>query len=291
MPDHFEIRLTGKLAPGNQVSARTLSHSLLHVQRAVDKMVIFEKRGVLRKYAGLKSEEYAEADLIVQQFQEGSIRIPLINDAYGWLSQKFNELVFDQYQTAAHEIAVVVQPLDKQVPAALNRALHKRQNGNRQSDLIDDQARREAEYLKSAVLQEINGLISPLRSSAITEAETISFTVGHGRRRTNYEFDKRVSKQFNRLVSSKRLGPETLYTGTLAGLGQKRSGRFKFQGQFVSSVTGDEMTLLISREEDATALNDFNLKNQEFSFWASPVTTFGAFDEQRGDIVFLAFPR
>lgn len=290
MPDHFELRLTGKLAPGNQVSARTLSHSLMHVQRAVDKMVIFDKRGVLRKYAGLKSIEYAEADLIVQQFEHGSIRIPLVNEAYNWLGAKFNELIFDQYQAAAHEIAVVVQPLHQQVPAAVDRARRKQPAGNSQADLIANQAAREAEYLKSAVLQEINGLISPLRSSSITEAESISFQVETRQGRTNYEFDKRISKQFNRLVSSKRLGPETLYTGTLTGLGEKRSGKFKYQGQFISSTTQEEMTLLIFSENDATELNNFNLKKEEFSFWACPVTTFGAFDEQRGDIVFLASP-
>lgn len=290
MTQRFDLTFTGKLAPDNKISARTLAHSLQHVQRAIDKLVIYEQRGAVRKYATLANTEYAAADLIVQQFEQGSIRIPLLNDAYEWLGEKLSGILHDPYEEAASEQALLLTSLDAQVPSAVNRAFHKKAKGNTQSDLIEDEKQREHEYYISATLQEINQLVSPLRSSTMTDNETITFSMGSAKQRRDYRFDRRIAKRFHQVVSAKQFGPETLYTGTLNGLNEVRVGKFPYKGQFKSEVTNQEMALWIPTEESAQELNKFNISDTVFSFWASPITTYGVFDEYRGDLVFLAFP-
>lgn len=289
MASQIILRFTGAFAPENRISARTLAHTLLYLQRSIDKVVIYEKYGSLRKYSQLPNDEYALADLIVLPFEQGSIKIPLLNNAIKNLGGRLRGFLEEPYQQAAAEISETDSSLLGQVAAAYNRSQKRNPDKYNHQYLIDHPEVSENEYAQYAVVNDINHLLSPLRSSAITEAETISMHIKDKERSGSYEFDKNISTHFNRIIKSRKLGPEVVYLGKLAGLEKTRRGGFPYAGKFVSDDTGKEMRLWVSNETDALALNPYNLSSESFAFWGSPISQFGTFDPIRGDIVFLSF--
>lgn len=291
MTNQVELRFTGRLAPESKITARTLSHSLGHLQRAVDKIVIYETRGSIRKYSSLAANQYQLSDLIVMPFEEGSIKIPLINDAADYISSRLRGILEEPYRQAADNRTNDLASLPNQVENAINRALQRDPERDNQRHIIDHDELAEREYIKAAVLSDVNNLLSPLRSSSTGEDETITIRVKDDERTGIYEFNKQISKNFNQIVRAKRLGPEVVYTGILEGLEKSNYNGFPYSGKFLSSETNLEMKVWVHTEAAALALNPHNLSHIQFSFWGSPIMVYGSFDAMRGDIVFLDFVR
>lgn len=286
MANQIILKFSGSLAPDDLITARTLSHSLQSLQRAVDKIVLYERRGTLRKFDTLPGALYSDADFLVQQFQPGCIQIPLVNDAAEYLATRLRGILREPYELAVNQHERAFLPLIEQLPAAYDRALHADPEQRTHQALIEH-PEVEREYANVAILKEISNLISPLRSSRTTVDDSITLTVADRDHSANFVFDKPTSKRFKDIVSSKKLGLETVYRGYLTGLEETNYNGFPYAGKFSSLTTECEVKLLIHSQEAALALSPYNLKPDVLSFWGAPITTYGAFDEVRGDIVFL----
>jgi hypothetical protein len=263
------VTYTGRLAPANRISARTLAHTLGHLQRAVDKLVIYESRGSIRKYAALSAHQYQTADLLVASLELGSVRIPLLNQGVAELGKKLREVLDAPYRKAAEDQRAVTTPITEQIAAARNRAVHGIGAALTQDELVKQAGVRERDWYQTAVLQEFNSLLSPLRSSRITDEETISIEMPDAPVPRQYAFDKKTSIAFNSLVTEKRLGPEVRFDGILEGLGRSDVGKFPYTGKFKSAVTGKQMKLLVPSEGAALALSPYNLKREPIAIWAA----------------------
>ena len=290
MSNQIILKFSGSLAPNDQITARTLSHSLQSLQRAVDKIVIYETRQSLRKFDSLSSRQYHIADFIVNQFEPGCIQIPLLNETAEYIASRFRGILNEPYDLAASQQNQLFVPIANQLPAAYNRAINANADRNTQQNLIQN-PHVEREYSNVAILKEINQLISPMRSSKTDEDDLISLRIADENVTKDYVFSKSISRRFNSIVTSQKLGPETVYEGNLKGLEASNSVEFPYTGKFISSLTDCEMKLLISTEAAALALSPFNLTSENLRFWGAPMTTYGAFDEVRGNIVFLEFLR
>lgn len=288
MPNNIELRFTGNLAPDNRITARTLSHSLGHLQRAIDKIVIYETRGGIRKYSSLGNNQYELADLIVLPFEPGSIRIPLLNEASDFIATRLRGILEEPYRQAADDAGRDGRALYQQVDLARERARNQRVQ-HTQEELINNPVMQEREYIKAAVLADVNNLLNIVRSKSSTEEETVSLTVRDQERTGVYTFDKSISKSFNQIVRSRSLGPEVVYNGILDGLETTRNPGFPYSGKFIPEGSNQEMKIWIHSEAAAHALNEYNLTRASFRFWGSPIMVYGAFDPVRGDIVFLDF--
>lgn len=288
MSNKIILKFSGDLAPNDQITARTLSHSLQSLQRAVDKIVIYETRESLKKFDSLSSNQYSEADFIVQQFEPGCIQIPLLNETAGYIASRLRGILNQPYDLAASQQEQLFPQIENQFSSAYNRAFYADPEANTQNNLIQN-PNVEREYSNVAILKDINQLISPMRSSKTNEEDSISLRVSDNSLTKDYLFNKIISQRFNSIVTSKKLGPETVYRGHLTGLETTKFNEFPFSGKFISKTTGFEMKLLIHTEATALALSSFNLSSTELMFWGAPMTTYGAFDEVRGDIVFLEF--
>jgi hypothetical protein len=288
MAEQIELHFTGRLAPMHQITARTLAHSLSFLQRAVDKAVIYERRGSVKKYSQLNSREYEFADLIVLPFEEGSIRVPLVGQFLAGITSKIRGILDEPYQLAAADLDIESERLINQMPAAINRA---NIDGQRQThkELLDDNVQLERDYFEAALLSDINNLISPLRSAITRPEDTISLRLADRETARDYMFDKEISTRFSKITRQKRLGPDTLYEGILLGLEESSIGPFPYSGKFYSVASEREHKLLVFTADDAHALNNFNLTNAALQFIGAPLAVYGAFDSVRGDIVFLKF--
>lgn len=280
---HFD----GKFIKDHSLSARTLGHALTAIQRIVDKAVIFEKRGSIKKGDVLPAVWYPEADLVVKKFEKGCITVPLVGLQDVEVIGRLRGLLHDPFELAISDVPIEKKSLVEGIPAAINRAILKIDTTSHEQ-LIQDAPAREQRYFAEAIFKDFDNFISPLRSSAITDTDIISIELKDKNGTKDYEFNQSTSKRFHKIVSAKQLGPTVQYSGRLTEFGETKSKYFPYSGRFYSKASKHEHKLLIADEADADRLRSFNTaKKKELNFFGAPVSAWGAFDEQKGDIVFI----
>lgn len=281
---HFE----GKLVKDDEtLTARTLGHSLQFLQRMIDKTVLFEKRGTIKKRDTLPAAWYGEADVIVKPFKKGCVIVPLFFTHKTSVIAKLKGLLHDPYEEALSEEPIEKKSLLQGFSAAYNRASYKIDMLTHEQ-IIQDSASRDLRYFAEGVLKDFDNLISPLRSSAMTDKESISLELKDSKGTKEFEFDRYSSKRFHQIVSATQLGPTVLYSGRLVEFGETKSKDFPYSGRFFSKASKQEHKILISKESDADSLRRYNTaKKLELNFIGAPIMAWGTFDENRGDIVFL----
>jgi len=280
---HFD----GNFIKDNSISARTLGHALTAIQRMVDKTVIFERRGSIKKGDVLPAVWNSEADLVVKPFEKGCITVPLVGLQDVGAISLLKGVLHDPFEEAISDDPIEKQSLVEGIPAAVNRANNKIGTISHEK-LIKDSKAREHRYFAEAIYRDFDNLISPLRSSTIADEDIISVELKDKNGSLEYEFNKLISKRFHKIVSAKQLGPTVHYSGRLTEFGETKSRHFPYSGRFYSNASKHEHKLLIADEMDAEKLRSFNTaKNKQLNFFGAPVSAWGAFDEQKGDIVFL----
>lgn len=282
------LRIDGTLAPDNKISLRTISHTLPHLQRAIDKIVLYEKYGDLKKRSALPSTLYESADLFLDPFEQGSVKIPLIGNLLDGVSSRLNQFLREPYERAAQDLEYEYGSLAGQLENVRGNIQRDNIENITQEDLIAGADRLERSYAQAAVLKDLNTMLSPLRAKSSIE-DTIELINNSPGNTANYSFSHETAKSFGKIVTQKRLAKPVKYVGILEGLKRTGGNTFPCVGTFISSLTGQEMNLLFTSESDAIILNKFNLSKVQFSIWACPLAVYESFDQLRGDVVFASF--
>lgn len=280
------LHFAGSFVHGKTVTVRTLAHSLSALQRMIDKAIIYEKKGAIKKYDALPAVWYDLADLTVQPFEEGCVKIPLVGLSGTQVISVLKELLQEPFDIAISHDPIEHSSVTDGLGNAINRAVYGIDLTTHEQ-LIEDAKAREKRYFSEAIFRDFDGLISPLRSSSITEDDFLSLELVDELGSKEYEFNQRTSRRFHRVVSAKQLGPTVAYSGRLIVFGENKSNDFPYFGKFFSFASKQEHKLLVANAEDAEKLSPYNVSASDLHFRGSPVTAWGAFDERRGDIVFL----
>lgn len=282
------LKISGTLAPENKISLRTVSHTLPHLQRAIDKIVLYEKYGDLKKRSALPSTLYESADLFLEPFEKGSVKIPLIGDLLDGVGARLNQFLREPYEKAAQDLEYEYGSLADQLEIVRRNIQKDNVDNITQEDLIAGADRLERSYAQTAVLKDLNTMLSPLRAKSSTD-DSIELVNNSSGNTANYSFSHESAKSFGKIITQKRLAKPVKYIGTLEGLKRTGGNTFPCVGTFISSITGQEMNLLFESETDAIVLNKFNLSKIKFSIWGCPLAVYESFDQFRGDVVFASF--
>ncbi len=284
----ISLHFDGKFVKdGDSLTARTLGHALQHLQRMVDKSLLFEKKGSIKKRDVLPSVWYPEADLVVKPFKKGCVTVPLQGLQNTNIIGLLKGLLLDPFEEAASDEILEIKSLTERLPSAYNRAVYKIDMLSHE-EVIQDSASREKRYFAEGVLKDFDNLISPLRSKSITDAELISIELTDSEGTKEYEFNKETSERFHKIVSEKQIGPIVLYEGRLVEFGETKSAHFPYSGRFWSMASKQEHRLFIANESDSDILRPYNTSRKlKLKFLGAPIMAWGTFDETKGDIVFL----
>lgn len=281
---HFDGKL---IKNGDSLTARTLGHSLQYLQRMIDKSLLFEKRGSIKKRDTLPTNLYPLADVVVKPFKKGCVTVPLVGLSDTKVISRLKGLIHSPYENAISDQPLKEHSLNHELAMAFNRAVYKIGMLSH-DDVIKDAAESERRYFAEGVLRDFDNLISPLRSSAMTSDDLISIELKDSSGTREFEFNPESSRRFHHIVSRKQLGPVVLYVGRLVEFGETKSRTFPYSGRFLSNASKQEHKLLVMKGENAEDLRSYNTaKEMELRFLGAPMTAWGTFDEQRGDIVFL----
>jgi hypothetical protein len=285
---HNQITLTfdGTLAPNHSVSLRTLAYTLPHIQRSIDKIVYFEKRGEIRKYTSLPKELQGYADIYINELEEGSLIIPFISNLTAKVPELFNAFMEGPYKQSSKEVVSHSKILQSDLEACKGLVFHDNVDPITQEDLIAVEGDRKLAYARTAVLKDINNALALVRA---TPGALLKMDVDSRKGYSSYIFDEVRATRFSKVVATKRLDNPAVYIGQITGLEkQGTTSAFKYAAKFWSKVTGQESKLMIQDLDDALKLHAHNLSNKDIAIWAAPVSIHETFDPVRGDLVFIS---
>lgn len=288
MPPQLVIKFDGYMSEGNRISLRTLSHTLPYLQRAIDKIVIHERQGIVGKGATLHQANYPYADLYLEQVEPGSIILPLLGNLLDGVTARFNAFMAEPYREAENSLNSKFSGFDARVDMTRSLISTGALVPISHAQLIERQDLVARDYAQAAFLNDINKMLAPLRSS-LCSGDTITITNADPKNSAKYFFDQPRSKAFAKVVSDQRLSDPVKYRGRLDGLVNRGGSAFPFVGKFMCHTTRKERKLLIASEADAHVLNKHNLGSSEILIVACPLSVYGAFDPLAGDLVFIGF--
>lgn len=290
MENQIIIKFDGALAKGNKISIRTLAHTLPHLQRAIDKIVMYETRAAVGKGATLHQVHYPVADLYLEQIIEGSIILPLVGNLLAGATSRFNSFLSIPYREAENTINSKVSTFDTRVETVRTQLTNGLLIPISHRSLIDKDHVAQTEYAQAAFLNDINNMLAPLRSRSCVDDE-ITIHNADPENIATFVFNQQKSKAFAQVVRAQRLAHPVLYSGRLEGLVNRGGSSFPYVGKFICSSTEKEMKLLVASEADALVLNRYNIGKTEIDIIACPLSVYGTFDPLSGDIVFIAFQK
>ncbi|NWA42615.1 hypothetical protein HX871_15150 [Pseudomonas reactans] len=288
MEKQLIIKFEGTLAKGNKISIRTLSHTLPHFQRAIDKIIMYETRDSVGKGATLHQIHYPVADLYLEEIVEGSIILPLIGNLLTGATARFNTFLSEPYREAENTIDSKISTFDTRVETVRTQLASGLVKPISHQSLIDREKVAQTDYAQAAFLNDINNMLAPLRSRSCAE-DQITIHNADPRHPATFVFNQNKSKAFAKVVRAQRLAHPVSYSGKLEGLVNRGGTGFPYVVKFICSSTDKEMKLLVASESDALELNKYNIGNTEIDIIACPLSVYGTFDPLSGDIVFIAF--
>lgn len=193
----------------------------------------------------------------------------------------------DPFQQAISQVPIEKRNLLDTFDFAFNRAANKIEIKSHAA-LIENIAETSKKYFAEAVYRDFDNLISPLRSSKSKNTDQISIELSNIDGTIEFEFDKEISKRFHEIVSQKQLGQVVSFNGRLTGLEETKSKDFPYKGIFLSHASKNEHKLLIRNESGLNELRPYvAVKQLPLTILASPIIAWGAFDVEKGDLVYL----
>lgn len=277
----------GTLAPDNSVSLRTLSYTIPHFQRAIDKTVYFNDVGEIRKFSSLPSNLHEFADFYIDRLEEGSLRIPFLSKLVEGVPQLYASFLSQPYEQSARDVIAQSKVLTFDLESNKVRAQHDNLDEVTQEDLIEAEGARKQAYAQTAVLKDMSYALSVVRT---TPGAILSVGVNTDRGFSDFSFDQQRATRFAKIATTQRLADPAIYVGRITGLERIRAtGQLQFAAKFLSKTTGQESKLFIADYDDALRIHPYNLQAQDIVIWASPIAIHNSFDPVRGDIVFVDF--
>lgn len=288
MNNELTLIFDGQLIKNNMISVRTISHTLPHLQRAIDKLVMYEHYGDVMKSSALSHVYYDEADLYFGSFEKGSIKIPFLSDLLESVPKNLNSFLVSPYEKAASKLESKLTKIPDQIENAKTNIYHHNVDEITHEQLIQDKSGSDRKHAEVAVLKDISNMLAPLRSARAFD-DTITLRNNVSGKTREFLFDQEKSKNFSKIITNQNLAKPVIYTGKLNGLEKNGNSKmFPYAGTFNSAANEQDLRLLINSDLDMNLLKKHNLSHQTIAIWASPITTYRAFDHHRGDIAFVS---
>jgi hypothetical protein len=283
----IELHYSGTFEKNDKLTARTVGNGLINLQRIIDKAVLFAKKGVIKKGDALPSVWYEDADMQVGDFEKGCVTIPLKGPLNTGAISLLKGVLHEPYQKAISDEPIEKKSLLDGFDNAINRANY-RIDVQSHEQALNNISELSNKYFAESIYKDFNNLISPLRSSKSKNTDLISIELFNNDGVKEFEFNKETSKRFNKIISQRKLGDVITFTGRLTGLVETNNNDFPYKGTFYSSASKNEHTLLIRNESQLNQLRNYVAAKQlTLSISACPIVSWGAFDIEKGDLVYM----
>ena len=283
----IELHFDGRIAQNHQVSLRTLSKSLTHLQNAIDRAYLEHRNGGLWKYARLSPEHSSEADFIVGTPRDGGYILDFLRaNAVGRiLVNRLNQAIAPAAEVAQNQGLEELANLKAQ--AAQKKAL---MEAEQVAPITFTQLQaNEGEgvvrlYADRSINREIDQLLGLIRNEDNDSSLAITL---NGDSPVTYDFDGVKSSRFHKVVAQRTLGSPTIYSCKVVELDVPN-----LKGQIENLETRRKATLVFRNRTELIEARALLGETEMFDFIGCPIVEYGAYDPTAGDVMFLqAFDR
>lgn len=284
----IQIHFDGPIATEHNVTLRTLSRTLDHMQAAINRAHLDVKYGQVWKHAQLKTEDYSQTDFLLGRPRDGGFIMDMASEIGSPIVRRIKQAVD----------AVLQAPVEEGLEEA-TRIRQQLQNRREQIDTNIILPRSYADFMNQpdpqmvrpygdrSINKEIDQVLALIRRDEFAGSTFELGFAGDDIQTQNYLFDRATAVRFHNIVSKRALGEPLFCEGTLRSLdrGNQFAGR---KGKFRNSVTGRDVNLYIAKGEDFDALGQY-LRDEAplMKILACPMIEYGAFDPKGGDLLFV----
>ena len=280
---YIQIHFDGDITTNHQISMRTLSKSLGHLQNSIDRAFLEYHYGKLWKYAKMQHQWYPEVELLVQSPREGGYFLDFLTE------NPVTKSIIDRVSGAVKEAVESSQQEGLANTTSIEKSFHDRITQIENSLVVpkefkeiidnpDDAIVRK--YGDRAIVREIDQILSIIRAEYAGES-TFEMVL-QGDTSLTFDFNKENAKQFHTVVVRKELGSPLLYKSSISSL-----DRHNLNGKIVNKETEKVANIHFVNEESLQLAIPFFDKKEIMPFIGSPMIEYGAFDPMAGDIYFL----
>lgn len=275
----IQLHFDGDIASGHQIPIRVLGKSLVHMQNAIDRAYLDIKYGGVWKNARMKKEDYEICEFIAEAPSEGGY----IFDFFSTIKESVN--IVDRVASAISEAklqgSIQVALLKDQVQTLKDNLLNSYiaptpypQSLNQKNNDI------QRAYGFRSIAKEIDQVISPLRQEHSGDSNLVILFTGSSSQK--FDFNKKSSDDFHRIVSRRSLSKPILYRGKLKVL-----DKINLRGKFQNSDSNKISTIHFQNQDDFLRAHPFLGTESDMFFIGSPIIEFGSIEPNSGDIYFL----
>lgn len=269
----------------NKLTLRTLTKSLISVQRGLDRAAIYNQNQRIWKYAKLNPNEYSSNDFYFSS-EAGSFRAILttITDQGRASVQLVRNNLFDIYQRINNDAAINLSTLKEDYE---NRLIQLQRPNFFASDYTELLTNEELidRYVSRSIAKEFDQVLSTIRQESAGESVIEVQFIINGRIE-RYIFDKNLSQRFHNFISRKELDRPVSYMGLIFEMNSNsKTARIEHLEQ--SEDLPGKSLIKFKNQEDYDVFNDTVRTKQIASFIGCPILEAGGHDPISGDIMYL----
>ncbi len=278
-----ELHFDGDIAQDHQVSLRTLSKSLGHLQSALDRAYLDIKYGNLWKYAKMHHEYYKDVEMLVQPPREGGYIIDFFSKkeitkkVVARVSNAINNAISEAQQDGLENADTISKSLETKRAQISDDLIEPREY---QELLERPDAAVNRRYGDRAIVREIDQMLAVIRSQHSGDS-TLEISLTADRTQV-YEFNRSKANAFHRVVTRKKLGDPVIYRVKVSEMDLDYLSA-KMRNTFNDAVS----TLRFASKEDFQEVFPYFQNEEEMIFLGAPYIEYGAFDPSCGDVYFI----
>lgn len=278
-----ELHFDGDIAPDHQVSLRTLSKSLGHLQSALDRAYLDIRHGNLWRYAKMHHDYYKDVELLVQPPREGGYIIDFFSKkdvtkkVVERVSNALNNAVKEAQQSGLENAETISKSVETRRAQIASQKILPR---DYQQLLENPDAAVNRRYGDRAIVREIDQMLAIIRSHHSGDSSLeISLTAD---RTEVFGFNRAKANDFHRVITRKKLGDPVIYRVKVTEMDLQYLSA-KMKNSFNNSVS----TLRFASKEDFQEVFPYFQNEREMVFLGAPYIEYGAFDPNCGDVYFI----
>ncbi|HGJ6157944.1 TPA: hypothetical protein ACJXLV_004461, partial [Salmonella enterica subsp. enterica serovar Give] len=266
-----ELHFDGDIAPDHQVSLRTLSKSLGHLQSALDRAYLDIRHGNLWKYAKMHHDYYKDVEMLVQPPREGGYIIDFFSKkeitkkVVERVSNAINNAVVEAQQAGLENADTISKSLEtKRAQIAAQKVLPR----DYQKLLENPDPAVNRRYGDRAIVRDIDQMLAIIRSNHSGDSSLeISLTAD---RTEVFEFNRAKANDFHRVITRKKLGDPVIYRVKVTEMDLQYLSA-KMKNNFNNSVS----TLRFASKEDFQEVFPYFQGEKEMVFLGAPYIEYG----------------
>lgn len=278
----LSLKFLGEMSDGGKIDLRDLAKALTYLQSMIDRAHIGVTRaGVIKKYSRLYKEQYGELQFYVGDPVRNSFLLDFV--ASSPLGRKVVSVLGEAIAPVYSFVDKVVDNEIDQIETDVSAWRKRLDDGDvKLVEYSEELFVERGEFINSfsdrSILKYLDCLVAPLRSE---DRDSELHLEVNGARSLRFEFNRKRSRRFHRLVSRRTLGAPYWFEGEFT-----KADKDNLLGDFRKASNGKRCKVYFNTKDDVIEISKL-MGEKTVRIKGAPILEYGSYDPGSGDIQYL----